>query len=57
MLNQQNQPKNQASHNRKQNVIREVKSESIELTSKEISFIMQFGNYYPGCSPEWELFR
>jgi DNA-binding XRE family transcriptional regulator len=32
-------------------------AQDIELTPKEIAFIMQFGNYYPGFSPEWELFR
>jgi hypothetical protein len=31
--------------------------EPIELTAKEISSMMQFGNYYSGCSPEWELFQ
>jgi hypothetical protein len=38
--------------------LNEEKSEiPIELTSQELSFIMQFGNYYSGFSPEWELFR
>jgi hypothetical protein len=32
-------------------------TKEIELSPKEISFMMQFGNYYPGFSPEWELFR
>jgi hypothetical protein len=41
----------------RQNASRETASQEIELTHKEISFIMQFGNYYPGFSPEWELFR
>jgi hypothetical protein len=40
-----------------QNSSQETSSKEIELTHKEISFIMQFGNYYPGFSPEWELFR
>ncbi len=31
--------------------------EPIELTAKEISSMMQFGSYYSGCSPEWELFQ
>jgi hypothetical protein len=40
-----------------QNALQEISAKDIELTHKEISFIMQFGNYYPGFSPEWELFR
>jgi hypothetical protein len=40
-----------------QNELQATASKEIELTHKEISFIMQFGNYYPGFSPEWELFR
>lgn len=39
------------------NASQETSYKEIELTHKEISFIMQFGNYYPGFSPEWELFR
>lgn len=35
-----------------------IKDRQLEvLTSQKLSFIMQFGNYYPGFSPEWELFR
>lgn len=41
----------------RQNASQETSHTEIELTHKEISFIMQFGNYYPGFSPEWELFR
>jgi hypothetical protein len=41
----------------RQNASQETSYREIELTPKEISFIMQFGNYYPGFSPEWELFR
>jgi hypothetical protein len=41
----------------RQNASQETSYQEIELTHKEISFIMQFGNYYPGFSPEWELFR
>jgi hypothetical protein len=40
-----------------QNTSQEHAAREIELTRQEISFIMQFGNYYPGFSPEWELFR
>jgi hypothetical protein len=41
----------------RQKDLQEDSYKEIELTHKEISFIMQFGNYYPGFSPEWELFR
>ena len=34
-----------------------VALQPIELTVKEISSMMQFGSYYSGCSPEWELFH
>jgi hypothetical protein len=44
-------------HENPQNASQEISAKDIELTHKEISFIMQFGNYYPGFSPEWELFR
>ncbi len=47
------QPMNES----QQNASQETSSRAVELTHQEISFIMQFGNYYPGFSPEWELFR
>lgn len=40
-----------------QKLASEETHKAIELTPREISFMMQFGNYYPGFSPEWELFR
>jgi hypothetical protein len=47
----------QAVQENSQNPSQADTTKEIELTPKEIAFIMQFGNYYPGFSPEWELFR
>lgn len=47
----------QAVKENQQNTSQADIAKEIELTPKEIAFIMQFGNYYPGFSPEWELFR
>jgi hypothetical protein len=57
MQSKQRSIKIQPNSKKRRNASLEATSEALELTSKEISYIMQFGNYYPGFSPEWELFR